>query len=434
MKAAVADLVRIPSVLDESAQGTPFGAAIDQALHTALQIASDLGFRTRYGSGGYYGIAEIGEGEEMLGILGHLDVVPPGNRGDWTNDPFDPVEQDGMLYGRGTQDDKGPMMAALFAVKALMEAGVTFNKRVRFIFGTDEETLWRCIARYKEIEEHPHIGFSPDSRFPLTYAEKGLLQLRLEGTNDSGISLSGGSAFNAVPDSARYGGPRQDEVGAKLAELGFAANRSSEGITVLGKAAHAMVPEEGVNAISRLCIALEAVGIESKAIHFIAREIGEDPFATRIFGDCADEPSGKLKCNVGKIELGGKERLSIDIRIPVTVQKDEVVSKLSAAAAGYGLDYHEFDWLAPIYVPLDHPLIETLMRVYREVSGDMVSEPVSSGGATYARAFDNCVAFGALTSDELLTEHQPDERAVMDNLYKSMEIYAQAVYELAAAH
>jgi len=430
MKAALAELVRIPSVCAEGEDGTPFGKSVDLALRKALQIAGDIGFKTQYGDGGYYGFAEIGEGEEMLGILGHLDVVPPGKLEDWDHDPFDPVEKDGMLYGRGTQDDKGPMLAALFAVKALIDAGVPFNKRVRFIFGTDEETLWRCINRYKEKEELPDMGFSPDSRFPLVYAEKGLLQLHLEGKNESGLSLSGGSAFNAVPDVISYRGERQDDLARKLDELGFAYTRTEEGIELRGKATHAMLAEEGINAIARLCIALQAIGIESKVICFMAEQIGEDPYARRIFGECADEPSGRLKFNVGKIELGEVERLSIDSRIPVTVPKNEIVAKLSAAAARYGLAYKEFDWLAPIYLPLDHFMIQTLMKVYRQHSGDALTEPRASGGATYARAIDNCVAFGALTHDELLTEHQPNERTVLKNLYKAMEIYAYAIYEL----
>ncbi len=430
MKAALIELVRIPSVCEEGAGGFPFGPAIDQALRKALQIAGELGFKTQYGDGGYYGFAEIGEGAEMLGILGHLDVVPTGNLEDWESDPFEPVEKDGMLYGRGTQDDKGPMLAALFAVKALMEAGVKFHKRVRFIFGTDEETLWRCINRYMEKEEIPGMGFSPDSRFPVTFAEKGLLQLRLEGSNVSGVRLTGGSAFNAVPDLVVYDGPRQDDLRRKLDELGFAYERKENSIEVKGKAAHAMVAEEGINAIARLCIALKGIGIESKAINFIAEQVGEDSSATRIFGDCNDAPSGALKFNVGKIDLREVEQISIDARIPVTVPKEEIVSKLTAAAAGYGLEYKEFDWLAPIYLPLDHTIVTTLMKVYRQHSGDMVTEPRSSGGATYARAMPNCVAFGALTVDELLTEHQPNERTVLKNLYKAMGIYAQAIYEL----
>jgi len=321
-------------------------------------------------------------------------------------------------------------LAALFAIKALMDAGVKFNKRLRFIFGTDEETLWRCINRYKEKEELPGMGFSPDSRFPLTYAEKGLLQLHLEGSNASGIRLTGGSAFNAVPDMIFYDGERQDDLADALDQLGFEYEWYEDGIEVKGKAAHAMIPETGVNAIARLCIALDAIGVQSKAINFVAQEIGEDPNATRIFGECADEPSGKLKFNVGKIDLGKVEKLSIDSRIPVTVPKEEMITRLSAAAAKYGLEYKEFDWLAPIYLPLDHFMIKTLMKVYRQYSGDAVTEPRASGGATYARAIDNCVAFGALTFDELLTEHQPNERAVLKNLYKAMEIYAHAVFEL----
>jgi acetylornithine deacetylase/succinyl-diaminopimelate desuccinylase-like protein len=186
----------------------------------------------------------------------------------------------------------------------------------------------------------------------------------------------------------------------------------------------------GVNAITRLCLALRSLGAESRAIRFVADEIAEDPHARRIFGDCADKISGRLKCNVGMIDIGDVEELSVDCRIPVTVSKEKVVAKLSAAAARYGLAYREFDWQAPIYLPLNHFMIKTLMRVYSQVSGDLVSVPIASGGATYARAIDNCVAFGALLPDEPMTEHQPNERVVLKNLYKAMEIYAQAIYEL----
>lgn len=429
LKRALSDLVRIPSVCDEGAEGLPFGPAIDQALRKALEIAGSLGFQTHYGDG-YYGFAEIGEGEEMLGILGHLDVVPPGNLDDWASHPFEPVEREGMLYGRGTQDDKGPLLAALFAVKALMDAGVTFNRRVRFIFGTDEETLWRCINRYKENEEWPGMGFTPDSRFPLTHAEKGLLQCLLEDENNSGLCLAGGSAFNAVPDSIVYNAMGQDDLAEELDAQGFEFTRTEAGIVIHGEAAHAQTPEEGVNAIARLCIALDALGTESRAIRFIAREVGEDPYATRIFGNCADKPSGRLKFNVGKIDIGEGERIAIDCRIPVTVSKDVVTAKLRKAAARYGLTYKEFDWLAPIYLPLDHFMVKTLMSVYSLISGDLVSDAVVSGGATYARALDNCVAFGALFPDEQLTEHQPNERVVLSHLYRAMEIYAHAIHRL----
>jgi succinyl-diaminopimelate desuccinylase len=430
LKAALVELLRIPSVCDEGGGGYPFGAAVDRALRKALQIAAELGFRTKYSDGGYYGYAEVGEGTEMLGILGHVDVVPAGKLTDWAHEPFDPLEKDGLLFARGSQDDKGPLLASLFAVKALLDAGVKFNKRVRFIFGADEETLWRCINRYKEKEEAPTLGFSPDARFPLIYAEKGLLQLTLESKNQSALRFSGGSAFNAVPDMMFYDGVLAEELASKLDELGFAYELKEDGVEVKGKAAHAMIPEEGINAIARLCIGLRAIGVESKAINFIAEVLGEDPYATQIFGDCTDAPSGKLKFNVGMINLGDKEQISIDTRIPVIVSKEEIVVKLSAAAAKYGLQYKEFDWLAPLYLPKDHPVIETLMNVYHQYSGDQLSEPISLGGATYARAFENCVAFGPLFPGELLTEHEPNERLILENLFLAMKIYAHAVYEL----
>lgn len=430
LKEALVELVRIPSVCDEGAEGFPFGPNVDRALRKVLAIAAGLGFRTHYGEGGYYGYAEVGEGDEILGILGHLNVVPAGNLEDWFSDPFDPIERHGMLYGRGTQDDKGPLLAALFAVKALMDAGVIFNKRVRFIFGADEESRWRGIRRYKENEELPVMGFTPDARFPLVYAEKGLLQCVLEGLNECGFRLTGGSAINAVADVASSYGAHQDDLADELRSRGFNFVRNEDVLLVVGKAAHAMEPENGINAIARLCIALDALGTESGAVRFIAHYVGEDPHATRIFGPCADKPSGHLTFNVGKIDIGDREQIAIDCRIPVTLSKELIVNRLSAAAAQYGLTYREVDWLKPLYLPQDHFMIKTLLRVYGLNSGELISDPIATGGATYARAMDNCVAFGALFPDELNTEHQPNERVVVKNLYKAMEIYAQAVYEL----
>ncbi|NOR88896.1 MAG: Sapep family Mn(2+)-dependent dipeptidase [Anaerolineales bacterium] len=428
---AIKTLVRIPSVLDEEATDFPFGKGIDDALREALKIAKGLGFQTKYDPDGYFGTAEVGQGDELVGLLGHMDVVPPGNLDAWETGPFEPFEKDGVMYGRGVQDDKGPALASLFAIKALMDAGVIFNKRVRFIFSTDEETLWRGINKYLEKgEEVPTIGFSPDANFPLIYAEKGLLDCTLVGKNESGLTIKCGSAFNAVPDSAIYDGPKQKELAVKLDELGFEYQDLDSGIKVMGKAAHAMIPEEGINAIARLCIALQAIGVESNAINFIAQEIKEDPNASLIFGDVSDEQTGKLKFNIGKIELGEDEVISIDSRIPVTVPKDEIVGKLTEVAERYSLTYNEVDWLAPLYLPLDHPLIESLLRVYREVTDDQVSVPITSGGATLARAIPNCVAYGPNFPETPITEHKPNEYMALEDLFKAMEVYAYAIYEL----
>lgn len=427
---SIKELVRIPSVIDEDSKEYPFGENIHRALKKALEICEGLGFKTYCDPEGYYGYAEIGQGEEIVGILGHLDVVPPGALDVWKHNPFNPTVEDGKLYGRGTQDDKGPTITALYAAKALMNLGVEFNKRVRFIFGTDEENLWRDMKKYMEKEEKPTIGFTPDSAFPLTYAEKGLLQVILEGQNDSSLVLEGGNAFNSVPDNIVYTGDKQEELKDELSRLGYEYEIIETGVKVIGKSAHAASAEKGANAICRLAVALRNIGITSKAIEFAANEISEDAFATKIFDICEDEASGKLKFNVGKISIKEKETLSIDIRIPVTVHKSEIVDKLSRAAGKYGLTCKEYDWLKSIYIPKDHFLIQSLMEVYQEVTKDMTSKPMSSGGATYARALDNCVAFGAILPGAAKTEHQPNEHIVLQDIFISLEIYAKAIYKL----
>ena len=252
-------LVRIPSVLNEGEGDTPFGKDIQFALEDALALCRELGFSTYIDPKGYYGYAEVGSGEESLAILCHLDVVPAGDLNNWDTPPFEAVLKDGFLYGRGTQDDKGPSMAALYAVKALMDAGVEFDKRIRFIFGTDEETLWRCLARYGELEEVATMGFAPDAEFPLTYAEKGLLQVKLHGPGSEDLDFHSGDAFNVVPGKASYKGEYFSQVVEKLSSLKFEYETHEDEVTVLGVSKHAKDAPLGVNALVRLVKGLHSV-------------------------------------------------------------------------------------------------------------------------------------------------------------------------------
>lgn len=427
---SIIELVNIPSVKDENSEKYPFGEDIDKALKKALDICEKLGFKTYYDEEGYYGYAETGEGEEMLGILGHLDVVPAGERANWNVDPFSGEIKDGKLYGRGTQDDKGPTFAAIYAVKALMDSGVTFNKRIRFIFGTDEENLWGGISKYMEKEEVPTLGFAPDAEFPMIHAEKGLLQAKLVSKEGTDLTLSGGNAFNAVPDKIGYNGENKDKLKEELVKLGFEYEEEGDSIYVIGKGAHASQPHNGINAISRLSIALNNIGVESKAIKFIAQEIAEDYNAKNLFGNCEDEPSGKITFNIGKINIEeNKEVISVDIRIPVTKNKEDIVEDIKNKIKDYGLEYEEFDYLDSLYVPKDHELIKTLRRVYEEETG-LDSTPLVIGGATYARSMDNCVAFGAVFPGQEKVEHQANEYIEIDKLIEVTKIYAKAVYEL----
>lgn len=418
-------VVSIPSYYQEDSTKYPFGENIQKVLEEMIDICKELGFRTYIDSEGYYGYAEIGSGEKLVGVLGHLDVVPPGDLSKWENEPFKPVIKDGKYYGRGAQDDKGPTLAAIYALKTLLDCGFKLKYRVRFIFGTDEENLWRDMPKYVEKEEIPTVGFTPDSKFPLIYSEKGLLQCKLIAKNESDLVFKGGDAFNSVPSNIIV--PKNEELMKVLLELNYEFKDKDEVIEIVGKSVHAQVAETGINAINRYMHALTKLGKETKSGKFITENLIGYDFAEPIFELVKDEHSGELKFNVGKIEFTEEnEILMIDMRIPVTYDKEKIVETLSRKAKEYGFEYIQHDYLKSIYVPLDSELITTLMSAYQEITGDMESQPVASGGATYARAMNNCVAFGCVLPGSPKTEHQPNEYIILDDIKKAMKIYMKA--------
>ena len=422
--------VRINSVMDEytATESMPFGKGVDESLRKTLEIAESLGFKTVY-KDGYYGYAEIGEGEELIGILGHIDVVPIGDESKWKFPPFSATEEDGYIYGRGTQDDKGPTIAAMYAVKALLDAGVKFEKRVRFIIGGDEENLWRCIAKYTENgEEIPSMGFTPDSSFPVTNAEKSLVQFYLRGKGSKEINLNISGALNAVPGVANYTGKLADKLTEKLDELKFDYEKDGESVTVIGKRVHAASADKGVNAIERLCKALYEIGVEDDVVRFVAEL--SDSVGSKILPNCIDDVSGTLTLNLGELIINEKEsKIGFDSRVPVKFTIEDLEDAVKEKAANYGLEFEEFDRLKSLYVPADSELIKTLVSVYEQETG-LEGTPKSSGGATYAKALDNCVAFGAMFPFDKKTEHQENERVNIKNMIKATEIYALSVYRL----
>jgi len=425
--------IKIPSVCNEEANdGTPFGIDIQNALEHVLSVCKQLGMETYIDPNGYYGYADYGQGDEMVGVVGHMDVVSGGDPSLWNTSPFEPVVMDGRLYGRGSEDDKGPTFAALFALKAVMDAGLEFKRRIRFIFSTDEESLWRDIPHYIEKEELPSFGFVPDSSFPLVYAEKGLLQLYITGEGHADLTLSCGEAFNIVPSKAIYQGPRLKEVQEALDQLGFEYKASGDSIEVVGKSVHSMAANEGVNAIIRLAKSLVKIGEKHPILRFLAEAVDEDGFGSKVFdGIVSDDVSGNLTFNVGKLALSEeKSQLSIDVRIPVKVNKEEVVGKIIDKCVKYGLTYEEFDYIPEIYVSIEDEPTKTLLSVYRELTGDVATDPITSGGATFARALPNHVAFGMAFPNSVRTEHGPNEYIEIDEFNQAMEIYAHAIARL----
>lgn len=431
-KAAVKTLERlisVPSYNQPAEEGAPFGKGIRNALDEMMKICDELSFKTYEDPDGYYGYAEVGSGDKIFGVICHLDTVPAGDLGKWKHNPFKGTVINDAVYGRGSQDDKGPGIAALYAVKALMDQGYHFNQRIRFIYGTDEEILWRGIAEYNKKEAPIDSGISPDAEFPLIYAEKGLQQSYLVGPGTDQLKLNLKNAFNAVPDSAVYDGPKQDEVKVALDKHGFEYTSDDNSITVIGKSVHAMMAPKGTNAVLRLAIALDDV-FDFKPLDFIGKLFKEGATGSNVLGDVRDE-SGQLTFNISSLEINENEtRMQIDLRIPVTVDCDNLLAKLSKQVAAYDLNYVHFDYLAPLYVPKDSKLVRTLMKVYKEQTGDVDAEPQISGGATFARTMNNCVAFGGMLPTTPDYMHQANEQWPLSDMYKAMEIYAQAIKKL----
>lgn len=415
---SVCELVRINSVPSEPKEGFPFGEGPAKALEYALRLCETLGFRTK-NLDNYVGYAEIGQGEELLGILTHLDVVPEGSG--WSYPPFGAVIENGKLFGRGAIDDKGPAIAAVYAVKAVADAGIPLNKRIRIIFGTDEETGWRDMDYYMEKgEEIPAYSFAPDANFPVIFAEKGCVyfDLTMDAEATGLLSAEGGTASNAVPDHCR----------AQVLSGEMPLTVEADGIS-----AHASLPEQGDNAISKVMEQLytlhRAEQIHCPLSQFYHEKIGLD-YTGSGFGISGSDESGALTLNVGTVTIqDGKLRLSIDIRHPVTWDSADLLKTVEAQAAEYGLSVEDAGISAPLYMPKESSLIQKLVSVYTEITGD-TQEPLAIGGGTFARAMPNAVAFGPLLPGREMTEHQKDEYIRLDDLAMITRIYAHAVTSL----
>lgn len=434
----IQEIVRIDSVrdTDNAAPGAPFGPGVRASLDLFLSMAEEIGLRTFADPEGRYGYAEIGPLEaEMIGILGHMDVVPVGELAQWTKGaPFDAKIVDDAIIGRGTLDDKGPMVMNLMAVKALIESGVEFTKRVRFIVGCAEETTWECMNAYTELEEMPTTGFTPDANFPVIHAEKTIV--RFDGVKtdaNNNFTLIANGAYNSVSDNATYTGTKLAEVVAELDKMNATYEASETSVLVKGKGAHAMATHLGSNAIFTLARAMFLAGERSKTIDFIAEKMYGTFNGENICGEVKDEVSGVLTLNIGWAKITEtEERLGFDSRIPVLVDADQINDTYKKVLNSYGITLEGLKVTEALYEPLDGPLVSTLLGVYREVTGDVDAKPLTTGGGTYARAAKGTVAFGCVFGnfDMVDNMHQPNECLELKFIPMALEIYALAIYDL----
>lgn len=447
--------VKEPPIRNKEGEIYPFGLGVQKAYELFLDKSEELGFKIE-NIDNYGGHVEYGNGKEIVGIIGHLDVVPEGEN--WSLDPYSGVIVDNVMYGRGTLDDKGPMVACLYAMKALKETGWMPDKRVRIILGLDEETDWDGIKYYGTRTEIPDYGFTPDSDFPAINGEKGIVVINIAKkfakVNDKGLelrSIKGGTAPNMVPDRARAlisGGDKaayaliKEAVKAYREQTGYLVKAKGVGksleIVAQGKAAHGAEPEKGLNGISILMEVLGKIqfvnGDVADYVDFYNKHIGFNIHGEAMGCPLEDKKSGKLTVNVGMIDLTNEAvTLTLDCRYPVTCTEADIYKGLEPIATEYNLGLVKGKAREPIYMEEDSPMIKTLMEVYSKHTGDTESKPLVIGGGTYARAVKNVVAFGGLFPGDEDRMHQKDECLDMDKFLLMAKIYGEAIMKISSA-
>ena len=431
--------IRVPSVKGEAAPGAPFGKEVRSMLDMALADCEQMGFKTQ-NFDGYIAHADLGEGsdEDALAILAHLDVVPEGDG--WKYPPYGAVIENGRMYGRGTSDDKGPAVAALYAMKAVKDAGIPLRRKVRLILGCDEESGWEDIAHYNKVATMPRMGFSPDASYPIINIEKGICRLELHGVlSNEGlqvIAFNNGERPNVIPGraSALVAGDAatvaQAEAAAKKLDIPAEVQLTDKGvsITVTGISGHAAYPETARNANGEMLLLLRELGVQGD-LRLLADKIGLDYRGEGLEISVSDGISGYLTCNLGIIRAGeGGVYATLDIRYPVMTNPDMIIKNVSASLPGMRVEAMEVK--EPHHVPAGSELVQKLLDAYHEVSG-YERKCLYTGGGTYARSLQEGVAFGASFPQDEDLAHQANEYADIEGLYKNIKIFALAIVKLA---
>lgn len=393
----------------------PFGEENKKALEYFLKRAEEMGFSTiNYDN--YIGEIIFGEGEQEIGIIGHLDVVPAGT--DWQTPPFTLTEKEGALYGRGVADDKGPTLLCLYALKELKDSEANPNCKFRFFVGCNEESGWKDIEYLQTKTTLPTYGFSPDGMFPLSYAEKGVFEVQfLLPEFKKFKDISGGFAVNAVCALAtvKVTGDIDYDL---IKKYNLSVNDGV--ITSIGVAAHGSTPHLGKNAFLPLLSFMRDCGEDlSNIIEYLFND------KAGVFKMQNEQGIITLSPNIIR-NINGKTYLSADVRVPAPFNIDDLLPLLNS----FGIEYNILCSHQPVMVEKEGWFVSALLSAYKEITKDNDAKAMSMCGSTFARAFEKGCSFGPDSKERDFRIHNSDENIRVDEIKKMYEIYKTALFKL----
>ncbi len=426
--------IKINSIHDEEtiSKGKPFGQGVHEALEFIACLAEEKGFEVDR-CDGYCTEIKYGHGKKLIGVYAHADVVPVS--GNWKYSPFSATIEGDVLYGRGTSDDKGPAMAAFYALLALKENNlIDDDYQVRLVIGGNEEKGSACLEYYFKTlnKPYPDYGFTPDGEFPLIYGEKGIANYCTSGFINIPqlISLNAGVVANSVIDKATALLSSIEGVKDYLETTNYKymIDSHNEGhlLTIIGKAAHGSLPQEGINA------GLQLLDVIGKVFH--VKEFNE-------IVDAYQDPSGKTlgefyhsnllndtTYNVGLINYNnGMFDMVVNFRYPEIVEPLKVIASINNKLP---FNTEVITATESLCYDPNSSWIQSLLKVYQEETGDYKTPIITIGGGTYAKESRNTIAFGSAFPGSNDNIHDANEHICLKDFYTSMPIYAKAIYVL----
>ena len=423
--------IQIDSTFDESTieKNKPFGNGVHKALEYIANLAEKDGF-TVDRCDGYCTEISYGEGP-LIAIYAHADVVPVS--GNWKFPPFSGTIEEDIMYGRGTSDDKGPAIASYYALKLLRDNQLINGFKVTLVIGGNEESGSKCLENYfnQLHKSYPVYGFTPDGDFPLIYGEKAIatykVELPLEIKEIS--ALKGGVVINSVIDECYC------DLNVEIAKADI-ENYCQENnlkyvyennrLTFYGKASHGSLPDEGINAGLHL---IKFLGIKFNYPKLVMTADGYLDGTGKSLGVYNESKLlHDTTYNVGLIEYKSNTlEYFVNFRYPENVNAEETCQKLNSLSLGKVIYMGTSDYLL---VDPQSKMIQTLLKCYQDHTGDKEHLPMAIGGGTYAKESKNTVAFGSHFPGREDHIHEANEKIHLDDLRKSIAIYASAILEL----